>query len=70
MKVFPFFAALAAGLVLFSAPARALRIRTGPEVGKPIPNFSLTDQNGRKQSLRTLMGKKGLVIVFHRSADW
>lgn len=62
----------AAGLALLLAagPARALKIRTGPEVGQPVPDFTLPDQNGRRHSLRSLMGKKGVVIVFHRSADW
>lgn len=34
------------------------------------PNFSLYDQNGVKQSLNSLYGPKGLLLVFHRSADW
>ena len=62
----------AAGLavLLAAGPARALKIRTGPKVGQPVPDFALPDQNGRSRSLRSLMGKKGVVIVFHRSADW
>ena len=43
---------------------------TGPNVGQSIPAFSLPDQNGVAQSLARLIGTNGLVLVFHRSADW
>lgn len=42
----------------------------GPQVGSQIPDFALPDQHGRQQSLSTLRGPKGLVLVFNRSADW
>jgi hypothetical protein len=45
-------------------------IRTGPEPGTNIPDFSLPDQNGKTQSLKTIAGPKGALIVFYRSADW
>lgn len=44
--------------------------RTGPEVGAALPNFHLPDQNGRLKSLDQMMGPKGLLLVFTRSADW
>jgi cytochrome oxidase Cu insertion factor (SCO1/SenC/PrrC family) len=44
--------------------------RLGPQVGSTVPNFSLSDQNGRTRTLRSLMGPKGLMLVFSRSADW
>ncbi|MEZ5355852.1 MAG: hypothetical protein R2762_24735 [Bryobacteraceae bacterium] len=50
--------------------AGAAPVPTGPEVGKKIPGFSLPDQNGKMQSLRSLAGPKGLVLAFVRSADW
>jgi peroxiredoxin len=34
------------------------------------PDFSASDQFGRKQSLATLKGKNGTVLLFFRSADW
>lgn len=42
----------------------------GPQVGTRVPDFTLPDQFGRHQSLSTLRGPKGLVLVFNRSADW
>jgi hypothetical protein len=46
------------------------QVRTGPAVGSPIPSFSALDQNGREQSLASIAGPKGALIVFYRSADW
>jgi hypothetical protein len=45
-------------------------LRTGPKVGEKVPDFALTDQNGKEHSLQQLMGPKGLLLVFVRSADW
>ena len=42
----------------------------GPRVGAVADEFSLPDQTGKQQSLRSLMGPQGLVLVFFRSADW
>lgn len=44
--------------------------KLGPQVGEKVPSFTLTDQHGRTQTLSSLMGPKGLVLVFNRSADW
>lgn len=35
-------------------------------VGDVAPDFTLTDQNGRKQSLATERGKRPVVLVFYR----
>jgi hypothetical protein len=43
---------------------------TGPEPGERIPDFVLPDQNGVPRSLANLSGPHGLLLVFHRSADW
>jgi hypothetical protein len=43
---------------------------TGPEPGEPLPEFSLPDQHGLARSLKNLTGASGLLLVFHRSADW
>ena len=44
--------------------------RTGPAVGERTPEFDLPDQYGARRSLGNLSGPKGLLLVFHRSADW
>ncbi|PYS23226.1 MAG: hypothetical protein DMG11_25695 [Acidobacteria bacterium] len=44
--------------------------KLGPQVGERIPDFSLKDQNGNTQTLRSIMGSKGAMLVFVRSADW
>jgi len=46
------------------------QIKTGPEVGASVPDFSAPDQNGRAQTLQSLMGPQGAMLVFYRSADW
>ncbi len=45
-------------------------IKTGPDVGQQVPAFSARDQEGRNQTLKSIMGPKGAVLVFFRSADW
>jgi peroxiredoxin len=42
----------------------------GLDVGQKAPAFSLRDQFGQEQSLETLKGSKGTVLLFYRSADW
>ena len=42
----------------------------GPRVGRRIPDFTLTDQNGETWTNETIIGPKGAVLVFFRSADW
>ena len=44
--------------------------RLGPQVGERVPSFALPDAGGRERSLQALMGPKGLMLVFFRSADW
>ena len=45
-------------------------LKTGPAVGSRVPDFTLPDQNGSLKNLRDLMGPKGMLLVFTRSADW
>ena len=40
------------------------------ETGKKAPAFSLEDQFGTAQTLKTLKGKNGTILLFFRSADW
>jgi hypothetical protein len=44
--------------------------RLGPQIGAAVPSFSLQDQTGRLQTLQSVMGPKGVILVFFRSADW
>jgi peroxiredoxin len=39
-------------------------------VGERVPEFNLKDQNGTTRTLRSIMGPKGAMLVFVRSADW
>jgi peroxiredoxin len=42
----------------------------GLQVGDEIPDFRLRDQNGDLYEFESLMGTRGLAILFFRSADW
>ena len=44
--------------------------KIGPQVGSVIPAFTGRDQNGATQSLKSVAGPKGTMLVFFRSADW
>ena len=46
------------------------QVRTGPGVGAVVPKFEAPDQNGKPQTLESVAGPKGTVLVFFRSADW
>ena len=45
-------------------------VKTGPAIGQPIPKFAAIDQNGKRQTFKTLRGERGLALLFVRSADW
>ena len=45
-------------------------IKTGPEFGQQVPRFAAEDQDGRTETLKSIMGPKGAMLVFFRSADW
>ena len=69
-------AALAAAL-LIQVPMDGQQPRTkidvsklGPQVGEQVPDFSLKDQNGKTWTRQSIMGAKGAMLVFVRSADW
>ena len=44
--------------------------KLGPQVGERVPDFSLVDQTGRTRNLLSIMGRRGGMLVFIRSADW
>ena len=82
MKRFPLsltVVALLAGLAVHATEARQASSSTrtkidvsklGPQVGERVPTFSLTDQSGKTRTLESIMGPKGAMLVFIRSADW
>ncbi len=71
-------AALVAGaLFAIQAPAAQQASRTpidisklGPQVGQQVPDFSLKDQSGKVWTRQSILGPKGAMLVFVRSADW
>jgi len=66
-------ARLLPALIFFSGSAvtsAQQAIKTGPEVGSMLPSFEAPDQNGRRQNLQSVIGPKGALLVFFRSADW
>jgi hypothetical protein len=53
------------------SPQRKIDVsKLGPQVGERVPDFSLKDQTGNTQTLQSIMGPKGVMLVFVRSADW
>jgi hypothetical protein len=62
-------------LATFSLQAQIGRARVdvsklGPQVGERVQDFSLPDQGGRIRTLQSIMGPRGAMVVFLRSADW
>ena len=60
--------ALAAGPGAQEAPVAIDSL--GPQVGAPVPTFSGVDQFNRRQTLQSVTGPEGAMLVFFRSADW
>ncbi len=57
-------------LLLTAALLPAQAPKYGPAPGQKAATFTLQDQNGTTRTLQSLMGPKGLMLVFYRSADW
>ena len=53
-----------------SSPSAIDVSKLGPQVGDRVPDFALKDQTGKVRTLSSVMGPKGLMLVFYRSADW
>lgn len=57
--------------VLFAASLTSLRAEdAGLQPGAKAPAFTLKDQDGIAQTLQSLAGPNGLLLLFNRSADW
>jgi len=63
-------AVLAASGLAGQAPPAVDTSKIGPQVGAVVPAFSGTDQFGKPHTLSSVMGPKGAMLVFFRSADW
>jgi hypothetical protein len=50
--------------------SRLEALSVGLAVGQKAPPFSLHDQFGQTQTLDSLKGNQGTVLLFFRSADW
>ena len=59
-----------AGLSLAVMAASSLPEDTGLPLDSSVPEISVVDIHGQGQTISTLSGEKGLVLVFFRSADW
>lgn len=44
--------------------------RLGPRVGQQVPDFNLPDQTGKRWTRQSILGPRGAMLVFFRSADW
>ena len=55
-------------LVMAQTPIDVERI--GPQPGALVSEFTARDQSGVERTLQSLLGPKGAMLVFSRSADW
>jgi hypothetical protein len=73
MRLLQFFAAAAMLAAQSQTQPQAqpkAQTKTGLELGTVVPGFALQDQSGQTRTIESLMGPKGLMLVFYRSADW
>ena len=72
LAVSAFNAALAGTCIAQTAPTPTkLDVsKLGPQVGERVPDFRLKDQNGKEWTRQSIVGPKGAMLVFVRSADW
>ena len=74
MRTFALLLVVTATMVLHvEAQGNRTRIdvsKLGPQAGEQVPDFSLRDQDGRVRDLASIMGRRGAMLVFVRSADW
>lgn len=70
MMLAPLLLALPLSAAPVDAAAAPLSVTSSPEIGQTLPPFELPDQDGRLRDFASLTGPEGLLLVFHRSADW
>ena len=72
----PAIVALVSALAIGTATAQDLQpseidvAELGPQVGDIVPDFRLPDQYGEYWPRESIMGPRGAMLVFIRSADW
>ena len=57
-------------IALFGVPLSAAAFDVGPPVGSTMPPLVAKDAAGMVRDLTAVAGKKGVVLVFFRSARW
>lgn len=57
-------------MTIVSLAAQTAPPAKGLSKGQKVPNFTLTDQNGKTKRFEDISGPKGAMLVFYRSADW
>lgn len=60
----------AAGQSPAPTPTKIDVSKLGPQVGTRVPDFGLPGQDGKTWTRESIMGPKGAMLVFLRSADW
>ena len=71
MRIFLAATACLAVVTLGAQPRAPIDVaKLGPQVGERLPDFTLNDQTGRARTLPSVMGPRGAMLVFIRSADW
>jgi hypothetical protein len=63
-------ATVTAAALVAQQPTTVDVAKIGPQVGERVPAFSGRDQFGRTQTLDSIVGRDGAMLVFYRSADW
>jgi peroxiredoxin len=56
--------------IMLSSVLSARAEDSGLQPGTKVPAFALKDQDGKTQTLKSLAGPNGLLVLFNRSADW
>jgi peroxiredoxin len=57
-------------LIMLSSTFSTWAEEGGLQPGSKVPAFVLKDQDGNTQTLKSLAGPNGLLLLFNRSADW
>ena len=71
MRFAPLALVLVAAATLGAQPRTPVDVsRLGPQLGEEVPDFALRDQRGAVRTLQSVMGERGAMLVFVRSADW
>ena len=57
-------------IVVVTAALAQQPVASGPAVGARLPEFNVVGADGRTHTLKSVLGAKGALLVFFRSADW